>query len=169
MKTNNNDRILVKLLLTLFTLSLYACASSPKPDDQMYSNEPVIVSENIEPPTESGVSAPVEMESFVEPPVEEMNGIVPGEELAPLTISSAPLDYFTVQLVASSTANGLNAFAAENGLSNELTAQVTVNNKVWNVLLLGIYPTLEEAKAARDGIKSQLNTSPWVRTIGSLH
>lgn len=173
MKTNNNDRILAKILLAIFTISFYGCASKPKPDAQIYSNEPVVVSENInnqynEPPSESGVSAPVESESFVEPPVEEMNGFAP-VEITPVTINNAPADYFTVQVVASSTVTSLNAFATEHGLSNELTAQVTVNNKVWNVLLIGIYPTLTEAKAARADIRGKVRTSPWIRTIGSLH
>lgn len=188
----------------MLSLSLFACASKPKPAAELYSNEPVVVANNNynAPPSmdasndqsptieSSGIAAPSEEPTFTEPPVEEMNNITPpmentsSDEMAMLDstaepaamdtttmtngLSGTPADHFAVQVVASSTIKNLNAFATKYGLSNELTAQVTVDDKTWTVLLLGTYPTLEAAKEALAGIQDKVDTSPWIRSVGSL-
>ena len=196
----------------MLSLSLFACASKPKPAAEIYSNEPVVVANdnyntppsmeasNDQSPTveSSGIAAPSEEPTFTEPPVEEMNNVTPpmentsSDEMAMLdstaepaatdtmdttttmtdvsstSLSGTPADHFAVQVVASSTVENLNAFATKHGLSNELTAKVTVNDKTWTVLILGTYPTLEAAKEALTSIQDKVDTSPWIRSVGSL-
>lgn len=156
-------------------------SSDPTIDDSMSSHS-------------SGIAAPAEDTGFVEPPVETMNGVEPpahslanqdameaalGSEAAmeePMMTESTstsnlneiPADYFTVQVVASSTMKNLNAFATQYGFSTKLTTQVTVADKTWNVLLVGSYPTLEKAKEALAGIKANVPTSPWIRKVSTL-
>lgn len=195
LNAKNNNQLLQKILLALFTVSLFACAAKPKPAPEIYADEPATNYTYHAPPSmeasateSSGIAAPVEEATFTEPPVEEMNNVMPpmesmaAEEMPvesassgmvmhdtnPTDISTVPASHFTVQIVASSNMKNLNAFATENGLSNELTAKVTVNDKTWNVLLLGTYPTLAAAKEALAGIKDKVSTSPWIRSVGSL-
>lgn len=185
MKTQNNNQLLPKILLAILSASLFACSAKPRPEAEVYSNEPMMVTHdnyNLPPSMDdantvesSGITAPIEETSFTEPPVEEMNNVMPpmpepvAEEMNNATnISSIPADYFAVQVVASSTLENLNAFATQYGLSNDLTTQVTVDNKIWNVLLLGTYPTLAAAKEALVSIQDKVNTSPWIRRVGSL-
>ena len=221
---------LTRILLVAFSLSLFACASKPKPATEIYSNEPVVVANDntamqaneppsMEPTTDpsntvesSGIAAPDDQPSgFTEPPVEEMNGVVPpaeslandtstqdssSDDMAALdagtdttadmsipettepamemdttsagTLSGVPTDHYTVQVVASSTMENLNAFASGHNLSTDLTAEVTVNDKTWHVLLVGTYATLAEAKTALADIKTKVDTEAWIRKVDSL-
>ena len=197
MKTQNIAQFLSKILLAVFIVSLFACSSKRKPAAEIYSNEPVVTNNTYyEPPSSesvsastdqsttvesSGIAAPAEENTFSEPPVHDMAMLDSTTEMTPepeatpdmtdtmaTNISETPADYFAVQVVASSTIENLNAFATKYSLSNELTAQVTVNNKTWNVLLLGTYATLEQAKEALAGIQDKVDTSPWIRSVGSL-
>lgn len=197
MKTQNNNQLLPKVLLAILSASLFACAAKPQPEAEIYSNEPMMVTHdnyNLPPSMDdantvesSGITAPIEETSFTEPPVEEMNNVTPpmhepvAEEMAmqdsmttetaaanTTNLNEIPADYFAVQVVASSTLRNLNAFATQHDLSNDLTTQVTVGNKTWNVLLLGTYSTLAAAKEALVSIQDKVNTSPWIRRVGSL-
>ena len=155
--------------------------------DAPRSSEPTVDDSSLA--NSSGIAAPSEDTGFVEPPVEMMNGVEPPaqslasdeanieptmeatpepETTSNVGLSEIPADYFTVQVVASSSMKSLNAFAAQYGLATKLTAQVTAGTKVWNVLLVGSYPTLEEAKTALIGIKANVPTSPWIRKISTL-
>ena len=215
---------LTRILLAAISLSLFACASKPKPATEIYSNEPVVVANDtpasMEPANDqsntvesSGIAAPDDQPAgFTEPPVEEMNGVTPpaesmandtsmqdssSDDMAALdagtdtaadmstpettepamemdtastgTLSGVPTDHYTVQVVASSTMENLNAFASQHHLSTNLTANVTVNDKSWHVLLFGTYATLTEAKAALSEIKTKVDTEVWIRKVGSLH
>lgn len=170
MKNQNNNHILPKVLLAMLSLSLFACASTPKPvADDNYNAPPSMEASNDQSLTaeSSGITAPSEELTFTEPPVENTSSY----EMAALDLtilSETPADHFAVQVVASSSVEKLNAFATKHGLSNELTAQVTVNDKTWTVLLLGTYPTLGAAKEALTSIQGKVNTSPWIRSVGSL-
>lgn len=162
--------------------------------DDNYNAPPSMEASNDQSTTveSSGIAAPTEEPTFTEPPVEEMNNVTPpmentsSDEMAMLdsttepaamdtmaevsstNLSEIPADYFTVQVVASSTIENLNAFATKYDLSNDLTAQVTVDDKTWNVLLFGTYPTLEAAKEALTSIQDKVDTSPWIRSVGSV-
>lgn len=84
------------------------------------------------------------------------------------SIASQPAEYFALQVVASSNMENLKAFASMNQFSEEWVAETSVDGKTWYVLLQGVYPTNEEAKAALEQVSLTLETSPWIRSIGSL-
>ena len=193
---NNTSRTLLKLTLSVFILSLFACASKPRPVTEISSEEPIIVgseyvAEPYEPPTEqinepyepasaepmmdtamneesSGIAPPAEDMSMAEPPAEE-----PAMETmnaAPASaIGAIPSDYFAVQIVAASSEENMLAFATKHSLPSDLTTTITVDGKEWHVLLLGTYPSLAEAKEALAGAQGKFATSPWIRKVGSLH
>ncbi len=94
-------------------------------------------------------------------PEPEMSAAMGGD------ISSQLADYYAVQVCASSSMENLMAFAKNNQLSDQWTAETSVDGKTWFVLLQGIYPTRDEAKAAMVEVES-LETTPWVRSVGSL-
>jgi DamX protein len=83
-------------------------------------------------------------------------------------INSQPPGHYALQVVASSNMGNLKAFAERHQISDEWVAETTVNGKVWFVLLQGIYPTMDEAKVALEQASAGLDTSPWVRSVGSL-
>jgi septal ring-binding cell division protein DamX len=83
-------------------------------------------------------------------------------------IRSQPPGYFAVQVVASSSMKNLLAFAKRNGFSEQWTAETNVNGVTWYVLLQGIYPTMADAKAALAEVSANLDTRPWIRSVGSL-
>ncbi len=119
-------------------------------------------------PVESGMyqSEPMAMEPvLVEPaqPVLPEAGVVviPGN----LAVQSA--NAFVVQVVASSTMKQLVDFARKHQLSDDWVAETSVNGKVWHVLLLGVYPDRAAAEQALKTVKD-LDTRPWIRTVGSL-
>ena len=54
-------------------------------------------------------------------------------------------------------------------MSDALAARVESNGKFYYVLLLGIYETLTNAKAAAASRpESLINIEPWIRKLGSL-
>jgi len=190
------DYLISKALLPAIILSLAACSSKKPPEAEVISEEPVVVSneqynqpyepavEQINEPFEpapaveadmdqaameesSGIASPVE-EIMINEPAAEVMTEEPVTEVPSNNISEIPADHFAVQLVASSTTENLTAFATRHDLSSDLTAQITVDGKIWHILLLGTYPTLAEAKEALAGINDKLTTSPWIRTIGSV-
>lgn len=93
----------------------------------------------------------------------------PMPEAAAGGIASQSANHYAVQVVASSSMANLKNFAQQHQLSDQWTAETIVDGKTWYVLLLGVYPTMTEAKDALASIQDQLDTSPWVRSIGSLH
>ena len=131
--------------------------------------------------------APVEESMYAEPvyaeamPVEEVATAesammepapVAPEEMAPAEtmmgdLSAQPAEYLVVQVVASSTMAQLNDFANANGISTDWVAETNVDGKTWYVLLTGVYPTKSDADQALAGV-SNLDTQPWIRSVGSL-
>lgn len=109
---------------------------------------------------------PVEADAMAEPEpmVEEpmMAAAASGGD-----INSQPPGHFAVQVVASSSMDNLKAFAKANEFSDQWTAQTNVNGTTWFVLLKGIYASKAEADAALSEVQG-LDTSPWIRTVGSL-
>jgi len=195
---NNTSRTLLKLTLSVFILSLYACASKPPPATEISSEEPIIVgseyvAEPYEPPVteqvnepyepapaepmmdtamneeSSGVAPPAEDTSMMEPPVEPEPVMETMNDAPASAIGAIPSDYFAVQIVAASSAENIQAFASKHSLASDLTTTINVDGKEWHVLLLDTYPSLTEAKAALDGIQGKFATSPWIRKVGSLH
>lgn len=114
-------------------------------------------------PVESGMyqSESVSMEP-AEPVLPEAGVVV-----MPGNLATQSANAFVVQVVASSTMKQLNDFARKHQLSDEWVAETSVNGKTWHVLLLGVYPDRAAAEQALQTVKD-LDTRPWVRTVGSL-
>lgn len=125
--------------------------------------EEPIMEEPVDTEAEAMAMAEPEPEPMMEEPEPMMAATVVGGDL-----NSQPPEYFAVQVVASSNMENLNAFAQRNQLSDEWVAETSVNGKTWFVLLQGVYPTMSEAKAALEQVSATLDTSPWVRSVGSL-
>ncbi len=129
--------------------------------------EPVIAPEEAYTPIEPVVAKPVEPVEMEEPVVEA----APARQVAMATggdIASQPAGYFAVQVCASRTIKQLSTFAKRHNLSDQWTAQTTVRGETWYVLLEGVYATRDEAKNALARVSGQVDTRPWIRTIGSL-
>jgi len=178
-------------------IGLGACSSKPSPWTQQSSSpwenkvaeeEPVQEEpspfSNEEPQVEAVYAEPVEPAVEDEPAVAESEVMAePEPEAEPMAeaepepepeaseadgdISSQDASHFAVQVCASSSMENLAAFAKNNELSDQWTAETSVNGKTWFVLLQGIYTTKDEANAAMVDVES-LETSPWVRSVGSL-
>lgn len=88
---------------------------------------------------------------------------------ASIALSELPAHFYAVQIVAMSSMESLQSFAKEHLLSDALVARIEANGKLYYVLLLGIYETLTEAKAAvASRPESLINIEPWIRKLGSL-
>lgn len=179
MKNENLKHLGISASLLLIAVTLTACASKPSPWSQQASpwskgleaDQPQEVVE-----VEAPEAEPVAMEvAEADPMMAEM--VV--EEPAPMEvmpepmsitgdIASVPANEFTVQVVASSSMENLMHFARQNNLSDEWTAKTSVNGKIWYVLLLGVYPDKQQAANALNSVRGRLDTSPWIRTVGSL-
>lgn len=122
----------------------------------------------------SGVAAPADDSSIIEPmdtePMPEP-AMEPEPEPEPAmagSIGDIPADYYGIQIVASSSMDKLQVFAAQHGISDKLSTKIVVDGKEWYILLHGSYATLEQAKAELANIQGQYSTSPWIRKISSL-
>jgi septal ring-binding cell division protein DamX len=90
-------------------------------------------------------------------------------QVTALDLSELPEDFYTVQIVAMSSMESLQSFVKEHPLSDALAARIETNGKFYYVLLLGIYETLTDAKAAAAiRPESLVNIDPWFRKLGSL-
>lgn len=189
-KNSSKLLLIISSLVALFTIA--ACASKPAPVNEVSADEPIVVAsdETIEPyepppaeyiePYEPPAAEPVMEEQITDMAMtEESSGIAPpddepmmmGDSMAAepaSSIAETPADYYGIQIVAASNMENLQAFATQHGISDQLSTKIVVDGKEWYVLLQGTYPTLEEAKAALDGLQGQYTTSPWIRRIDSL-
>ncbi len=116
---------------------------------------------------------PMEDPTANEEPAEEV--VVIEEEAAPAEppvqsgdIASLPANQFAVQVVASSSMENLLAFAKANGIADNWTAKTQVGDKIWYILLAGVYPTKAEAEQALAEVSQKLDTAPWIRNVGSI-
>ena len=156
------------LLLVLFGI-LAACSSKPSPwadksspwedgfsDEVVDANQPDMIEDPGGPVGVAGMddAAMVESTMNAQPEMGDLR--------------SVPANYFTVQVCASSSMENLRFFARQHNLSDQWTARTNVNGRYWYVLLLGVYPTRGEAVSALAGVRNRLDTTPWVRSMGSL-
>ena len=85
------------------------------------------------------------------------------------SILDLPGEYWTVQLIAMTSAEGLENYAEANGLQGFSAARIASGGDIYYVLLLGIYQSEEDAKLAVASMPDQLHDlSPWVRSVASL-
>ena len=85
-------------------------------------------------------------------------------------IMDAPEDYYTVQLIALKGEADVLAFATTNGIAEPMYTRTVSDGESYYILLLGIYPTLAEARKAQEEWEATkaLKVEPWVRRIGPL-
>ncbi|MCZ6655891.1 MAG: SPOR domain-containing protein [Gammaproteobacteria bacterium] len=81
-----------------------------------------------------------------------------------------PDDFYAVQLVAVSSKEALEQFAEDHGLRGMSAARVANDDRLFYVLLLGIYETRDLAEEAITDIPPPLDElNIWIRSMGSLH
>lgn len=86
-----------------------------------------------------------------------------------LPLEELPAEFYAVQVVALSSMAALEDFRTAHRLSGVLGAQVESGGRVYYVLLLGVYETLADARAAAESRPESLQaTTPWIRKLGTL-
>lgn len=87
----------------------------------------------------------------------------------PTRLLDLPSSFYAVQLVALSSKEVLDAYAAQERLRGMSAARVENDGRLYYVLLLGIYPDRQSAQTAADNMPAALSDmNPWVRDLGSL-
>jgi len=87
----------------------------------------------------------------------------------PTRILDLPSDFFAAQLFAVSTRQQLEDFVEREDLYNMTAAQVEHQGKLYYVLLLGVYKTVETAQQAISAMPATVKTlEPWIRPITGL-
>ncbi|RMH49736.1 MAG: hypothetical protein D6685_18880, partial [Bacteroidetes bacterium] len=80
-----------------------------------------------------------------------------------------PEDGYAVQLIALANRDRAEQFASEHGLEDALILSITREEAPYTVVLLGVYPTYEDAQAAAEARPESLtNIKPWIRPIADL-
>ena len=86
-----------------------------------------------------------------------------------LRLLELPAEFYVVQLVAMSTQEEAEQFAAARGLQGTATARIERNGRLYFVLLAGIYDDDEAAERAAISIEDALDgTQAWVRPLRTL-
>lgn len=189
-----SKKILPLTLVLAGSVALTACSSKPSPwaessspwDNRAESQEPepldVSDIEAVEPAPEGDAIEPIEVAAIEEapestqsemvveePPAPEPEPVIEEAPAAPMggSLAEQPASYYAVQVVASSSMDQLHDFANRNQLSDQWVAQTMVDGKLWYVLMLGVYPTRDEAEQALQSVQD-METQPWIRTVGSV-
>ena len=80
-----------------------------------------------------------------------------------------PSDYFAVQLLAVSNKEALEKFVRDKNIPGLSATRIAYGDRLFFVLLLGIYSDESSARTAAANMPSALNDlTPWVRRLGSL-
>lgn len=183
--TLTSKKILSFVLVLIASAMLGACSSKPSPwaeasspwdnkQEESQEPEPLEIAdiEPVEPTPVEDTIEPIDAEPLIEEPevvevepepiVDEPVQVATGDGLA-----GQPGGYYAVQVVASSSMEQLTDFANMNQISDQWVAETTVEGRIWYVLMLGVYPTKEEAEQAMQSVM-ELETLPWVRTVASI-
>jgi len=185
-----SKKILSFALVLIASVMLGACSSKPSPwaeasspwdnkEETSQEPEPLEIAdiEPVEPVQVEDTIEPIDAEPVIDEPVFEEAAVVEPEP-EPVTdepvlaasgegLSGQPAGYYAVQVVASGSMEQLTDFASAHQISDQWVAETTVDGRVWYVLMLGVYPSKEEAEQAMQSVMD-LETLPWVRTIASI-
>jgi DamX protein len=78
--------------------------------------------------------------------------------------------YYTLQLVGARNEKSVQQFIQKNELDEHAYVYRTkLSGKDWYVVVLGEYATMDEAKAAAQGIPQHIAAKPWIREFTSIH
>lgn len=85
-------------------------------------------------------------------------------------VMSNPRDHYAVQLIALRDFDGVQEYAALNGIQEPKLVKIRNDDTDWYVLLLGIYPDRALAESAREDwlTAKVLRVQPWIRQLGPL-
>lgn len=85
-------------------------------------------------------------------------------------IMNHPVNHYAVQLIALESLAEVVAYAAEQYIEDPLYARVLTRDKIWVVLLLGIYADKNAASDAIDqwATTHDLKETPWIRRLDAL-
>ncbi|MDH3641017.1 MAG: SPOR domain-containing protein [Gammaproteobacteria bacterium] len=87
----------------------------------------------------------------------------------PTSLLDVPGTFWTVQLVAVSTKEALEAYARAHQLQGMSAARIAHNGELYYALLLGVYETREIASQATTDLPAPLDDlGVWIRSLGSL-
>ena len=87
----------------------------------------------------------------------------------PVAILDIPANFFAVQLVAVSSKAALEGFAKKHKIRGMSAARIWNGEKLYYVLLLGIYETKANATASIESLAPPFDEmNPWIRNLGSL-
>ena len=86
-----------------------------------------------------------------------------------MSLEDLPSSYWTVQLIALSSARELQGFMSTLQMDGLTGAMIKTNDRIFYVALLGVYETRAAAKlAAKERPESLSRYQPYVRSLGSL-
>ena len=87
----------------------------------------------------------------------------------PMSLEDLPSSYWTVQLIALSSARELQGFMSTLQMDGLTGAMIKTNDRIFYVALLGVYETRAAAQlAAKERPESLSRYQPYVRSLGSL-
>ena len=87
----------------------------------------------------------------------------------PTRLLDLPDRFYTVQVMAVSNRDVLEAYAKSRSLTGMSATQIDANGKVMYALLAGIYASRADANAASASLPAAVaDETPWVRSLGSL-
>lgn len=87
----------------------------------------------------------------------------------PISILDLPDDFSAVQLLAVSSREALEQHVTQSNMRGMSAARILSGDKLFYILLLGIYETRERAERAIVGLPPPLDRyTPWIRSVGSL-
>lgn len=96
----------------------------------------------------------------------------PTPEQAPGTSQPALLDYpphyLAVQLIAAHNAATLMRYQQQRPSLQAQQITIMRDRQQWHILLLGVYPSLAEARQAIAAVEDALDESPWIRSVAEL-
>lgn len=82
---------------------------------------------------------------------------------------SLPANFYALQLLAMSSQEALDSFAAEQGLRQTISTRVARDGTVFYVLLAGIYADQDAAERALASLPPAVQAlPPWIRPLGLL-
>lgn len=87
----------------------------------------------------------------------------------PVSILDLPEDFSAVQLIAVSSREALEKYAAQSNMRGMSAARILRGDKLFYVLLLGIYETRERAERAIVELPPPFDVhTPWIRSVESI-
>lgn len=88
---------------------------------------------------------------------------------APADPLALPANFYALQLLAMSSQEALDSFAAEQGLSDTISTRVARDGDIYYVLLAGIYADQDAAEQALASLPPAVRAlRPWIRPLGLL-